>query len=247
MYTAPAAKRMRCTKCLHWACDLDQSIGCCECNTPWVPLAVLNPPETGKDLKPAARFRGGAGSDSASVSDASRDDSTVKIKIAAPTQESVDEIDAFSRPPSASSVRKTEKPKKKRQPKSGQSSREPSRPSSVASDLISTAETTLHKPDYEVPPLAHEYAWPAPPADPKALPGYIYEAHQEKTLHVDDEDVTHFIKRGDVDINDLSNQLDILLSGNSSWKTIYHAITDLFQFDSIADPGTTTRIATPQE
>ena len=91
----------------------------------------------------------------------------------------------------------------------------------------------LPKPDYEVPPLAHEYAWSAPPADPKALPGYIYEAHQEKTLHIDDEDATHFIKRGEVDINDLSNQLDILLSGKSSWKTIYHAITDLFQFDSI--------------
>ena len=84
------------------------------------------------------------------------------------------------------------------------------------------------------PPLAHEYVWTAPPADIKTLPGYVYEAHQEKTLHVDDEDVMHFVKRGDVDVNDISNQLDVLLSGNSSWKTIYHAITDLFQFDSIA-------------
>ncbi|KAF8641463.1 hypothetical protein AX14_009886 [Amanita brunnescens Koide BX004] len=234
MYTAPAAKRMRCAKCLHWACDLDQSIGCCECNTPWVPLAVLSPPRAEANFKPATRVRGGAGSDNASVSDESRDDSTVKIKISAPTQESVDEIDAFSRPPSSSSSRKVGKPKTRRWPKSGQSSLEPSRPSSVASDLISTAETTLHKPDYEVPPLAHEYAWPVPPVNPTTLPGYIYEAHQEKTLHVDDEDVTHFVKRGDVDINDLANQLDILLSGKSSWKTIYHAITDLFQFDSIA-------------
>ena len=233
MYTAPAAKRMRCAKCLHWACDLDQSIGCCECNTPWVPLAVLSLPKAEDNHKPAARFRGGAGSDNASVSDESRDDSTVKIKISAPTQESVDEIDAFSRPSSVGSSRKIGKPKERRQPKLGQSSREPSRPSSAASDLISTAETVLPKPDYEVPPLGHEYAWTAPPADPKTLPGYIYEAHQEKTLHVDDEDVTHFIKRGDVDVNDLSNQLDILLSGTSSWKTIYHAITDLFQFDSI--------------
>ena len=232
MYTAPAAKRMRCATCLHWACDLDQSIGCCECNTPWVPLAVLDA-ETKNSFKPATRFRGGAGSDNVSLSDWSRDDSTVKIKIAGPTQESVDEIDAFSRPPSATSVRKIGKPKTRRQPKSGQSSREPSRPSSAASDLISTAETTLHKPDYEVPPLAHEYAWSAAPLDPKSLPGYIYEAHQEKTLHVDDDDVTHFIKRGDIDINDMSNQLDILLSGTSSWRTIYHAITDLFQFDSI--------------
>ena len=237
MYTAPAAKRMRCTKCLHWACDLDQSIGCCERNTPWVPLAVIGSPETGTNYKHAARFRGGVGSDDASTASsasASQDDSTVKIKISVPTQESLDEIDALSRPPSVTSVKEKGKPKTRRRPKSGQSSREPSRPSSAASDRLSTTETVLPKPDYEVPPLAHEYAWSSPPADIKALPGFVYDAHQEKTLHIDDDDATHFIKRGDVDINDLSNQLDILLSGNSSWKTIYHAITDLFQFDSIA-------------
>ena len=174
----------------------------------------------------------GDASEAASVG-ASQDDSTVKIKISAPTQESVDEIDAFSRPPSAGSVREKDKPKRRRQPKSGQSSREPSRPTSAASDRLSTTETVLPKPDQEVPPRAHKYNWTSPPADPSTLPGYVYSAHQEKTLHVDDDDVTHFLKRGDVDVNDLSNQLDILLSGTSSWKTIYHAITDLFQFDSI--------------
>ncbi|KAF8673474.1 hypothetical protein AX14_005390 [Amanita brunnescens Koide BX004] len=29
MYTAPGAKRMRCSACLHWACDLDDSEACC--------------------------------------------------------------------------------------------------------------------------------------------------------------------------------------------------------------------------
>ena len=158
----------------------------------------------------------------------------MKIQISAPTQESLDEIDALSCPSTVKPAKEIGKPKTRRQPKSGQSSREPSRPSSVASERLSVAETVLHKPDYEVPPLAHEYIWSSPPSDIKTLPGYVYEAHQEKTLHVDDEDVTHYIKHGDVDINDISNQLDILLSGNSSWKTIYHAITDLFQFDSIA-------------
>ena len=238
LYTAPAAKRMRCTKCLHWACDLDQTIGCCECNTPWVPLAVISPPAASASVKHAARFRGGAGSGDASKTSSStgttHDDSTVKIKISAPTQESLDEIDALSRPAAGDPAREKGKPKKRRQPKSGQSSREPSRPSSVASDRLSTTETVLPKPDYEVPPLAHEYTWSSPPANVSSIPGYVYEAHKEKTLHLDDEDVTHFVKQGDVDINDLSNQLDVLLSGNSSWKTIYHAITDLFQFDSIA-------------
>ena len=236
MYTAPAAKRMRCATCLHWACDLDQSTGCCECNTPWVPLNIISSPAPDNGKTRAARFRGGAGSDSASQSSSTsttQDDSTVKIKVAAPTQESVDEIDAFSRPSSVGTDREKRKEKRRRHPKSGQSSREPSRPASVASDRLSTTETVLPKPDYEVPPLAHEYAWTSPPADVSTLPGYVYEAHQEKTLHVDDDDVTHFIKRGGVDINDLSNQLDVLLSGNTSWKTMYHAITDLFQFDLI--------------
>ena len=201
-----------------------------------MPLIVIASHAANTEVEHVARFRGGAGSNDASETSStgtSQDDSTVKVKVAPPTQESLDEIDAFSRPPPTEPAKEKGKPKKRRQPKSGQSSREPSRPSSVASDWLSTTETVLPKPDYVVPPLAHEYTWSNPPADPKALLGYTYEAHQEKTLHIDDEDVTHFVRRGDVDINDLSNQLDILLSGRSSWKTIYHAITDLFQFDSI--------------
>ena len=45
MYTAPATKRMRCGRCLHWACDLDQSNSCCECSTPWIPIEVVKSPE----------------------------------------------------------------------------------------------------------------------------------------------------------------------------------------------------------
>ncbi|KAF8722324.1 hypothetical protein AX14_009901 [Amanita brunnescens Koide BX004] len=238
MYTAPAAKRMRCVKCLHWACDLDQSNSCCGCDTPWIPTEVIKSPLISAQVKQATRFRGGAGSDDdaseTSSAGTTHDDSTVKVKIAPPTQESLDEIDALSRPAPAKPVKEKGKPRTQRKPKSGESSREPSRPSSVASDRLSTTETVLPKPDYEVPPLAHEYNWASLPKEVKTLPGYIYEAHQEKTLHVDDDDAAHFLKRGDVDINDISNQLDVLLSGVTSWKTIYHAITDLFQFDSIA-------------
>ena len=200
-------------------------------------MEVIKSPEAAPEARQATRFRGGAGSDNASETSSAgtaQDDSTVKIKIAAPTQESLDEIDALSRPSAARSAKEKGKPRTRRQPKLGESSQEPSRPSSVASDRLSTTETILPKPDYEVPPLTHEYNWAPAPMDIKSLPGYVYEAHQEKTLHVDDDDVAHFIKRGDVDINDISNQLDVLLSGVSSWKTIYHAITDLFQFDSIA-------------
>ena len=37
MYTAPGAKRMRCSSCLHWACDLDDNDACCSCGFLWVP------------------------------------------------------------------------------------------------------------------------------------------------------------------------------------------------------------------
>ena len=237
MYTAPAAKRMRCVKCLHWACDLDQSNSCCGCDTSWVPMVLVKSPETVLDARQVTRFRGGAGSDDASEASSTgttRDDSTVKIKIAAPTQESLDEIDALSHPSTAKPAKEKGKPRTRRQPKSGETSREPSRPSSVASDRLSTTETVLPKPDYEVPPLAHEYNWAPLPTNIKSLPGYVYDAHQEKTLHIDDDNAAHFLKRGDIDINDISNQLDVLLSGDTSWKTMYHAITDLFQFNSIA-------------
>ena len=61
LYTAPATRRMRCAKCLHWACDLDQSNSCCICETPWVPAEIVKTPvpELNTAAKPAARFRGG--------------------------------------------------------------------------------------------------------------------------------------------------------------------------------------------
>ncbi|KAF8680803.1 hypothetical protein AX14_004479 [Amanita brunnescens Koide BX004] len=228
---------MRCARCLHWACDHDQTNECCLCGTPWVPPTVVKPPQPASPslVKPAARLRGGAGSnhwsDEGSSAHTAQEDSTVKIQIAAPTQESIDEVDALSQP---STVKPPADKGKQRKPKSGQSSREPSRPSSVASDLLSVTKTVLPKPGVAAPPLAHEYQWSKPPSDPKALPGYIHTAHKEKVLQIDDEDPTHFIKRGPVDINVLSEELDVLLSASTSWKTIYHAITDLFQFDSIA-------------
>ncbi|KAF8668067.1 hypothetical protein AX14_006242 [Amanita brunnescens Koide BX004] len=207
------------------------------CSTPWVPPAVIkHSAPNASEARATTHFRGGAGSDNVSEDSSThtaQGNSTVKIQITAPTQESLDEIDTFSHPSTIKPVKEKGKPRTRRQPKSGQSSCEPSRPSSVASDRLSVTETVLPKPDYEVPPLAHKYNWSSPPEDIRTIPGYVYEAHQEKTLHVDDDDVMHFVKRGDVDVNDISNQLDILLSGNSSWKTIHHAITNLFQFDSI--------------
>ena len=148
-------------------------------------------------------------------------------------QESIDEIDALSRPSRSTAKPAGKNEPKPRKPKSGQSSREPSRLSSAASELLSVTETILPKPDYKVPPLAHEYQWSKAPSDPALLPGYIHPAHKEKVLQLDDDDSAHFVKRGAADINHISEELDILLSATTLWKSIYHTITYLFQFDSI--------------
>ena len=47
MYTAPGAKRMRCSACLHWACDLDDNNACCSCGFLWVPK--VHPPVPGNN------------------------------------------------------------------------------------------------------------------------------------------------------------------------------------------------------
>ena len=41
MYTAPGAKCMRCSACLHWACDLDDSEACCSCGCLWIPKPLF--------------------------------------------------------------------------------------------------------------------------------------------------------------------------------------------------------------
>lgn len=91
----------------------------------------------------------------------------------------------------------------------------------------------MPKPVTAPPPCAHEYQWSKPPARIEDVPGYSHPAHSDKVLQLDDEDITHFVKCGSIDVNAISDQLDVLMSGTTSWKTIYHTITDLFQFDSI--------------
>ncbi|KAF8694562.1 hypothetical protein AX14_002003 [Amanita brunnescens Koide BX004] len=74
------------------------------CDTPWVPASLVSI-KGSLDTTPATHFRGGAGSDKewsdGSSAHTAQEDATVKIQAAAPTQESLDEIDALSRPSTA--------------------------------------------------------------------------------------------------------------------------------------------------
>ncbi|KAF8639608.1 hypothetical protein AX14_010037 [Amanita brunnescens Koide BX004] len=96
MYTAPGAKRMRCSACLHWACDLDDGEACCSCGVLWIPrphpsalrsqcdhncaldqdaLHVVGSAPPMGTLQPATRLYGGAPSLGSTEDDDDDDDS----------------------------------------------------------------------------------------------------------------------------------------------------------------------------
>ena len=67
----------------------------------------------------------------------------------------------------------------------------------------------------------------------EAIPGYKHSDWPDAILQCDDDDAYHFVKRGHADISKIADDLDALMSGDTSWKTMFHAINDCFQFNSI--------------
>ena len=231
MYTAPGAKRMRCSACLHWACDLDDSETCCSCGVLWVPkpqppsLALPRgsdrcdvPPGT---RQPASRIYGGAPSIGSTEDDDDDDDNssasaagdnTVRQAVLLPPTpppipaSSADEIDAFAH------VRYDE-----------------SRPTSAAA--VREGDTSSHY-GFENKDIG-DLAWSSTPEPMEAVPGYKHSEWPDSILQCEDGDDYHFVKRGAADISKIADDLDALMSGDTSWKTMFHAINDCFQFNSI--------------
>jgi hypothetical protein len=73
----------------------------------------------------------------------------------------------------------------------------------------------------------NDLTWSSTPEPADAIPGY------DAILQCDDEDAYHFIKRSHADISKIADDLDALMSGDTSWKTMFHAINDCFQFNTI--------------
>ena len=244
MYTAPGAKRMRCSACLHWACDLDDNDVCCSCGFLWVPGARPPVPcdhdhedstdqdNSGGDvphaaghtpamgtMKPAARLYGGAPSLGSTEDDTDGDDDSSAsaagddtVRPAAPPTpplfpaSSADEIDAFA------NIRYDE-----------------SRPTSVTA--VREGDTSSHY-GFENKDI-EDLVWSSTPEPAEAVPGYRHSEWPDAILQCEDGDAYHFIKRGDADISKIADELDILMSGDTSWKTMFHAINDCFQFNTI--------------
>ncbi|KAF8661464.1 hypothetical protein AX14_007226 [Amanita brunnescens Koide BX004] len=239
MYTAPGAKRMRCSACLHWACDLDDGEACCSCGLLWIPrphpaalrpqgdhscvpdqnapCTVGNTPPPGTP-KPATRLYGGAPSLGSTEEDDDDDDSSASatgddtVRLAVPPTppplpaSSADEINAFA------NVRYDE-----------------SRPTSVTA--IREGDTSSHY-GFENKDI-EDLTWSSTPEPAEAVPGYKHSDWPDSILQCEDGDAYHFIKRGAADISKIADDLDALMSGDTSWKTMFHAINDCFQFNTI--------------
>ncbi|KAF8662354.1 hypothetical protein AX14_007071 [Amanita brunnescens Koide BX004] len=241
MYTAPGAKRMRCSACLHWACDLDDGEACCSCGFLWVPKPpplshplpvtdhtsdqgaacdAFDTPPTGAP-QPASRIYGGAPSIGSTEEDDDDDDDASLVSAGdhtirpavppTPTPppfpaSSADEIDAFA------NIRYDE-----------------SRPTSATA--VRDGDTSSHY-GFENKDI-EDLAWSSTPEPAEAVPGYKHSDWPDAILQCEDGDAYHFIKRGAADISKIADDLDALMSGDTSWKTMFHAINDCFQFNTI--------------
>ena len=240
MYTAPGAKRMRCSACLHWACDLDDGDACCSCGFLWIPKphpaalrsqhdhgraldqkalhVTVNAPPTGTP-QPAIRLYGGAPSLGSTEDDDDDDDDSSASAAgddtvrpdAPPTPppfpaSSADEIDAFA------NIRYDE-----------------SRPTSASA--LREGDTGSHY-GFENKDIT-DLTWSSTPEPAEAIPGYKHSDWPDTILQCEDGDAYHFVKRGAADISKIADDLDALMSGDTSWKTMFHAINDCFQFNTI--------------
>ncbi|KAF8695819.1 hypothetical protein AX14_001632 [Amanita brunnescens Koide BX004] len=78
-----------------------------------------------------------------------------------------------------------------------------------------------------------DLTWSSTPEPADAIPGYKHSDWPDAILQCDDEDAYHFIKHSHADISKVADDLDALMSGNTSWKTMFHAINNCFQFNTI--------------
>ena len=239
MYTALGTKRMRCSVCLHWACDLDDSDACCSCGFLWIPkvhpsvpcnndreisqdmsIVVGSPPPSSFGVtQPAAWLYGGAPSIGSTEDDDEDDDnSSASAKgddtiqpVIPPTpppfpMSSADEIDAFA-----------------------QICYDESCPTSAAA--MREGDLSSHY-GFENKAI-DDLTWSSTPEPTDAIPGYKHSDWPDAILQCDDDDAYHFIKRGHADISKIADDLDALMSGDTSWKTMFHAINNCFQFNTI--------------
>ena len=79
------------------------------------------------------------------------------------------------------------------------------------------------------------------PAEPPALNdvvGHIHRRFPLASLKVDEEDSRHFLARDNTRVDDIANEIDYLLTSNTSWPSILYFLRDSMKFESIKGPLT---------
>ncbi|KAF8673876.1 hypothetical protein AX14_005300, partial [Amanita brunnescens Koide BX004] len=74
------------------------------------------------------------------------------------------------------------------------------------------------------------------PSEPPALAdvvGHIHRGFPLASLKVDDEDPWHFLARDNICTDDIANDVDHLLSTNTSWASLFFFVRDILKFESI--------------
>ena len=112
----------------------------------------------------------------------------------------------------------------------------PSRAPSHAASIVSVASVG----DAGIAELLQIDPFPLP-SDPPALADVIGRIHKRfplAALKVDDEDARHFLARDNTRADEIANDIDHLLSPNTTWASLFFFIRDAFKFDSIQGPVT---------
>ena len=115
-------------------------------------------------------------------------------------------------------------------------SRAPSRAASVTSTTSAGDAGTVN--------LLQPTSFPAP-SDPPPLSdviGCIHRCFPLASLRVDEEDPQHFLAHDNTWSDDIANDVDHLLSPNTSWPSLLYFICDVMKFDSIQGPLTDFQI-----
>ncbi|KAF8694319.1 hypothetical protein AX14_002087 [Amanita brunnescens Koide BX004] len=108
-------------------------------------------------------------------------------------------------------------------------SRAPSRAASIAS-AVSTG-------DAGIAALLQIDPFPLP-SEPPALADVIGRVHRNfplASLKVDEEDPRHFLSRDNTRADEIANDVDHLLSANTSWASLFFFVRDILKFEAIKD------------
>ena len=112
----------------------------------------------------------------------------------------------------------------------------PSRAPSRAASITSAASIG----DAGIADLLQVDPFPVP-SDPPALSDVIGRIHKHfplAALKVDDEDPRHFLARDNTCADEIANDVDHLLSSNTTWASLFFFIRDALKFESIQGPVT---------